>query len=47
MTTQTRYTEGIQITGPITPEFAEVLTPEAMDFVAQLIRTFSGRREEL
>jgi malate synthase len=47
MTTQTRYAEGIQITGPITPEFAEILTPEAMDFVAQLIRTFAGRREEL
>jgi hypothetical protein len=26
MTTQTRYAEGIQITGPITPEFAEILT---------------------
>ncbi|OLB41248.1 MAG: malate synthase A, partial [Ktedonobacter sp. 13_2_20CM_53_11] len=28
-------------------EFAEILTPEAMAFVATLVRTFSGRREEL
>lgn len=47
MTTTPRYAEGIQINAPITSEFAEILTPEAMDFVAKLIRTFAGRREEL
>src|SRR5215467_7339913 len=39
--------EDIQITGPVTPEFAEILTPEAMHFVATLIRAFADRREEL
>ena len=47
MTTQANYQEGIEIRGPITAEFAEILTPEAMAFVATLVRTFSGRREEL
>src|SRR5436305_10444183 len=39
--------ESIQITGAVTPEFAEILTPEAVNFVATLARTFAGRREEL
>jgi malate synthase len=39
--------ENIEITGPITPEFAEILTPEAMSFVATLVRAFADRREEL
>src|SRR6266571_8603392 len=47
MTTQAGYQEGIEIRGPITPEFAEILTPEAMAFVATLVRAFTGRREEL
>lgn len=47
MTEQARYPEGIEVRGPITAEFAEILTPEAMGFVATLARTFSGRRAEL
>src|SRR5437660_2641429 len=47
MTEHARYPEGIEVRGPITAEFAEILTPEAMGFVAILARTFSGRREEL
>jgi malate synthase len=39
--------ENIEIIGSITPEFAEILTPEAMSFVATLVRAFAGRREEL
>ncbi|TME13800.1 MAG: malate synthase A [Chloroflexi bacterium] len=46
-TKQPGYPEGIEIRGPITPEFAEILTPEAMAFVATLVRAFTGRREEL
>ena len=38
---------GIEITGRITPEFAQILTPEAMAFVAKLQRAFGGRRDEL
>src|SRR5712692_8336494 len=47
MTNQKTYVESIQITGTITPEFAEILTPEAMNFVATLSRAFASRREEL
>ncbi len=43
----TRYADGIEITGPVTTEFAEILTPDAMNFVAKLAREFEGRREEL
>ncbi|MBZ0299259.1 MAG: malate synthase A, partial [Anaerolineae bacterium] len=41
------YPDGVEITGPVTPEFAEILTPEAVAFVAKLARTFTGRRNEL
>src|SRR6266852_5422330 len=47
MTNQPHYPAGIEIKGPVTAEFAEILTPEALSFVATLVRTFSGRREEL
>ncbi len=46
MTNQT-FTEGIEIKGPVTPEYAQILTPEALSFVAKLVRAFSGRRDEL
>ena len=39
--------EGIEIRGAMTPEFAEILTPEALDFIATLQRAFNGRRLEL
>jgi malate synthase len=42
-----RYGPGIDITGRITTEYAEVLTPEAMAFAARLQRAFGGRRAEL
>jgi malate synthase len=38
---------GIEITGQITPAFAEILTPEALAFVAKLHRAFEPRRQEL
>ncbi len=41
------YAEGIVVQAPVTPEFAEIVTPEAMSFVAKLARTFQARREEL
>jgi malate synthase len=47
MTNQTMYAQGIEITGPVTPAYAEILTPEAMSFVAKLVRTFADRRTEL
>jgi malate synthase len=38
---------GLTITGPVTAEYAEILTPEALGFVALLAREFEGRRQEL
>jgi malate synthase len=38
---------GIEILAPVTPEFAQILTPEAVAFVAKLHRSFDARRQEL
>lgn len=43
----THYAEGIEVRATVTPEFAEILTPEALSFVAALARKFEGRRQEL
>ncbi len=47
MTSPTHYAQGIEVNATVTPEFAEILTPEAMSFVATIARTFEERREEL
>ena len=39
--------QGVSISGRITPEFAQILTPEALAFVAKLHRQFEARRQEL
>ena len=39
--------EGIEVLGPIGAQYDEILTPEALRFVASLQRTFGARREEL
>jgi len=39
--------QGVTISGRITPEFAQILTPEAVAFVAKLHRQFETRRREL
>ena len=41
------YGPGIEILAPVTPEFAQILTPEAVAFVARLHRSFDARRQEL
>ena len=38
---------GMTINAPIKPEYAEILTPEALAFVAELHRRFEPRRREL
>ncbi len=38
---------GVSISGRVTPEFAQILTPEALAFVAKLHRRFEPRRQEL
>jgi malate synthase len=46
--TETRtFAEGVEFTAPIPDEFAEILTPEAVNFVAKLERRFGQRRLEL
>src|SRR5438046_4464497 len=39
--------QDIQVGGRVTAEFAQILTPQALDFVAKLHRQFEPRREEL
>jgi malate synthase len=39
--------EGMQITGKITPEFEQILTSEALDFITRLEREFGERRRAL
>ena len=39
--------QGVALLGRVTPEFAHILTPEALAFVSQLHRRFEPRRREL
>jgi malate synthase len=39
--------DGVEILGPAEPRFDEILTDEAIAFVAGLQREFGGRRAEL
>jgi len=45
-TTQVQELE-LQITAPVSPAYAEILTPEAQRFVASLAAQFDARRKEL
>ena len=42
-----RYGPGIEITANVTPEFAQIVTADAMAFAARLQRAFGPRRTEL
>ncbi len=42
-----QFGPGIEITGRITPEYAQILTPQAVALAAKLQRAFGGRRTEL
>jgi malate synthase len=46
-TTAQYKSNGIEISQKITPEFSEILTPEALDFVASIHRKFNATRLEL
>jgi malate synthase len=39
--------QGVVVSGPISKDFAQILSPEALDFVAKLHRKFESRRQEL
>lgn len=43
----TQTVENVKISGKVTPEFREILTPEALSFFSALHQEFNGRREEL
>ena len=45
--TNPNFGPGIEVIGHITPEYAEIVTPEAVGFAARLQRAFGGRRAEL
>lgn len=47
MTTTLSCPEGVEVKGRVTSEFADILTPEALAFVARLERKFGDRRKEL
>ncbi len=49
MSSEIKYgnTPPLQIVAPVTPAFAEILTPEALSFVGELIHNFSDSRLEL
>jgi len=42
-----KYSEGINITAPVTPEQAAILTSEALAFIAELARKFGPVRQSL
>ena len=37
---------GVEVTGPMHERYDEVLTPEALGFLADLHRTFDARRRD-
>lgn len=45
--TAQQYPGGITITAPVPPAYAEILTPEALEFLADLARTFTPTRDML
>jgi malate synthase len=43
----TIHLSGVEILAPVTESYATILTPEAVDFIVDLHRTFNVRRKEL
>jgi hypothetical protein len=41
---QPQHIAGLEIHAPITPAFSEILSEEALTFVATLVREFGARR---
>lgn len=41
------YPDGVEVTAPLSGRVDEILTPEALGFLARLERAFRGRRKEL
>ncbi|MET0218754.1 MAG: malate synthase A [Burkholderiales bacterium] len=47
MNRQEFFPQGVELSDKITPEYADILTPHALEFVAKLARHFESRRREL
>ena len=47
MDTKKQFGEGVEVSAPTSSEFEEILTPEAVAFVAKLSREYGGRVAEL
>src|SRR5262249_31562074 len=45
-TTSMKFADGVEILGAVTPAYSEILTPEAMRFLANLARGFEPTRQE-
>src|SRR6266446_3958627 len=45
-TTSMKFADGVEILGAVTPAYLEILTPEAMRFLANLARRFEPTRQE-
>src|SRR5579859_2471741 len=45
-TTSMKFADGVELLGAVTPAYSEILTPEAMRFLAGLARRFEGTRQE-
>ena len=45
-TTSMKFADGVEILGDITPAYKEILTPEAIRFLASLARRFESTRAE-
>src|SRR5260370_37954137 len=41
-----KFADGVELLGPVTPAYSEILTPEAVSFLASLARRFEGTRQE-
>jgi malate synthase len=47
MDTKKQFGKGVEVSAPTSSEFEEILTPEAVAFVAKLSREYGGRVDEL
>lgn len=45
--TEQNYGKGIEILGDMRPEYEQILTPDATEFLAQLARKFTAKRDDL
>ncbi len=43
----TQHLSGVEFKAPITGQWAEILTPEAIAFIVDLQRLYNGKRKEL